>query len=112
MPLAPFIGLNNHRHSIFFGMTLLRHETAQSFCWLFEIWLKTMHDKHPRTITTDQDPAMRKTIEKIFPNIILKCCQWYVMRKAREQIGSIIADKDGFSLIFYFAMESVCYGIL
>jgi zinc finger SWIM domain-containing protein 3 len=54
MPLAPFIGVSHHRHSIFFGMALLRREDAQNFCWLFEIWLKAMYGKHPKAIITEK----------------------------------------------------------
>lgn len=66
MSLASFIGANHHRHSIFFGMTLLRDETAQKFCWLFQTWLESMYDKHPKAIIIDQDPTIKKTIQMIF----------------------------------------------
>ncbi|KAJ1685819.1 hypothetical protein LUZ63_017209 [Rhynchospora breviuscula] len=89
MPLAPFIGVNHHRQSIFFGMALLRSENTSNFCWLFETWLKAMYGKHPKVIITDQDPAMRKAIKIVFPNAIHRCCQWHVMRKAREKLGSL-----------------------
>jgi len=96
MPLAPFIGVSHHRHSIFFGMALLRREDAQSFCWLFQIWLKAMYGKHPRAIITDQDPAMKKAIELSFPNTVHRCCQWHIMRKAREHFGSLYNQMVGF----------------
>jgi MULE transposase domain len=54
-----------------------------------------MHDKHQRAIITVQDPAMRKAIEKIFSNIIHRCCQWHMMRKVREQLGPLVALKKG-----------------
>jgi MULE transposase domain len=43
-----------------------------------------MYEKHPTCIITDQDSAMRVAIKKIFSNTIHRCCQWHVMRKARE----------------------------
>lgn len=70
MPLAPFIGTSHHRHSIFFGMALLRCESAQNFCWLFETWLVAMYGKHPKAIINDQDPVMKKAIEIVFPNTV------------------------------------------
>ncbi|KAJ4801230.1 Protein FAR1-RELATED SEQUENCE 5 [Rhynchospora pubera] len=87
MPLAPFIGVNHHRHSIFFGMGLLRSENTESFCWLFQTWLKAMYGKRPNAIITDQDHAMRVAIKMIFPNAVHRCCQWHVMRKAKEHLG-------------------------
>ncbi|KAJ4787968.1 FAR1-related sequence 5 [Rhynchospora pubera] len=89
MPLAPFIGVNHHRQSIFFGMALLRSENTNNFVWLFETWLKAMYGKHPRVIITDQDPAMKNAIEIVFPDAVHRCCQWHVMRKAREKLGSL-----------------------
>ncbi|KAJ3698743.1 hypothetical protein LUZ61_002448 [Rhynchospora tenuis] len=97
MPLAPFIGVNHHRQSIFFGMALLRSENAANFCWLFETWLKAMYGKHPKAIITDQDLAMKKAINIVFPNTVHRSCQWHVMRKAREQLGSLYGKKPTFA---------------
>ncbi|KAJ4763552.1 Protein FAR1-RELATED SEQUENCE 5 [Rhynchospora pubera] len=89
MPLAPFIGVNHHRQSIFFGMALLRAETTDNFCWLFQTWLKAMYGKHPLSIITDQDLAMKNAIKIVFPNTVHRCCKWHVMRKAKEKLASL-----------------------
>ncbi|KAJ4808279.1 Protein FAR1-RELATED SEQUENCE 5 [Rhynchospora pubera] len=96
MPLAPFIGVNHHRQSIFFGMALLRSESTENFSWLFQTWLNAMYGKHPTAIVTDQDPAMRVAIKIIFPNAVHRCCQWHVMRKAREKLGLLYHQLPGF----------------
>ena len=75
MPLAPFIGVDHHRFSIFFGMALVQHEDAETFKWLFNTWLVAMYGKHPKSIITDQDRAMKKAIEMVFPNTKHRCCQ-------------------------------------
>ncbi|KAJ3704412.1 hypothetical protein LUZ61_008117 [Rhynchospora tenuis] len=59
-------------------------------------WLAAMHGKHPNSIITDQDPAMRKAIQEVFPGTLHRCCQWHVMRKAREHLGVLYGEKDGF----------------
>ncbi|KAJ4817786.1 Protein FAR1-RELATED SEQUENCE 5 [Rhynchospora pubera] len=59
-------------------------------------WLAAMHGKHPTSIITDQDPAMRKAIEEVFPSTLHRCCQWHVMRKAREHLGILYGEKSGF----------------
>ncbi|KAJ4809530.1 Protein FAR1-RELATED SEQUENCE 5 [Rhynchospora pubera] len=89
MPLAPFVGVNHHRQSIFFGMALLRSEGTSNFSWLFETWLKAMYDKHPLAIITDQDKAMKSAIKIVFPNTIHRCCKWHIMRKARENLATL-----------------------
>ncbi|KAJ1703204.1 hypothetical protein LUZ63_002983 [Rhynchospora breviuscula] len=96
MPLAPFIGVNHHRRCVFFGIAMLRSEHIAGFVWLFKTWVKAMYGKKPRAIITDQDPAMRIAIKEVFPNSVHRCCQWHVMRKAREHLGAIYNLKPDF----------------
>nr|CAD1822923.1 unnamed protein product [Ananas comosus var. bracteatus] len=96
MSFAPFIGVNHHLQSIFFGWALVRDETANTFAWLFEPWIKVMYGRHPKAIITDQDPAMKKAIEEVFPTTVHRCCQWHVMRKAKEHFSVLYNTKDGF----------------
>ncbi|KAJ3708352.1 hypothetical protein LUZ61_012057 [Rhynchospora tenuis] len=96
MPLAPFIGVNHHRQSIFFGMALLRSENITNFCWLFETWLKAMYGKHPSAIITDQDRAMKKAIKIVFPSTVHRCCKWHIMRKAKEKLATHYRLKPNF----------------
>ncbi|XP_020098476.1 protein FAR1-RELATED SEQUENCE 5-like isoform X2 [Ananas comosus] len=95
-PFAPFIGVNHHRQSIFFGCALIRDETANTFCWLFQTWLEAMFGQHPKAIITDQDPAMRKAIQQVFPNTVHRCCLWHVMRKAKEHFSLLYSTREGF----------------
>jgi MULE transposase domain len=87
MPLGPFIGVNHHRHNIYFGCALIRDEKKTTFVWLFETWLQAMGGKHPNAIITYQDPAMKAAIAIVFPNAIHRFCQWHIMRKARDHLG-------------------------
>ncbi|KAJ4799444.1 FAR1-related sequence 5 [Rhynchospora pubera] len=96
MPVAPFIGVNHHRMSIIFGIAMLRSEETTSFIWLFETWVKAMYGKKPQVIITDQDAAMRIAIKVVFPNAVHRCCQWHMMRKAREHLGILYNSKKGF----------------
>ncbi|KAJ3688749.1 hypothetical protein LUZ61_017913 [Rhynchospora tenuis] len=96
MPLAPFLGVNHHRMSIFFGFAMLRSEDKDGFIWLFQTWKKAMYGKEPIAIITDQDPAMKLAIKDVFPNTVHRCCQWHVMRKARDHLGILYSTKLGF----------------
>ncbi|KAJ4799575.1 Protein FAR1-RELATED SEQUENCE 5 [Rhynchospora pubera] len=96
MPVAPFIGVNHHRMSIVFGIAMLRSEETTSFVWLFQTWVKAMYGKKPQVIITDQDPAMRIAIKEVFPNAVHRCCQWHVMKKAREHLGVLYNKKKDF----------------
>ncbi|XP_020251115.1 protein FAR1-RELATED SEQUENCE 5-like [Asparagus officinalis] len=61
-PFAVFVGLNHHRETIIFGAALMYDETAASFIWLFETFLKAMCGKPPQTFFTDQDAAIAKAV--------------------------------------------------
>ncbi|XP_020082392.1 protein FAR1-RELATED SEQUENCE 5-like [Ananas comosus] len=55
-----------------------------------------MFGQHPKAIIIDQDPAMKKAIEQVFPQTVHRCCEWHVMRKAREHLGLVYSTKEGF----------------
>ncbi|XP_057775333.1 protein FAR1-RELATED SEQUENCE 5-like [Salvia miltiorrhiza] len=64
---APFVGLNNHKNNVMFGCAFLSNEKIDTFVWLFETFKKYMGGKSPISLFTDQDLAMSKAIEKVFP---------------------------------------------
>ncbi|XP_021857779.2 protein FAR1-RELATED SEQUENCE 7-like [Spinacia oleracea] len=66
-PLGVFVGFNHFRETTVFGAILLYDETTESFKWLFETFLATHGNKHPKTIFTDQDIAMGKAIAEVMP---------------------------------------------
>ena len=59
---APFTGVNHHYRSVYFGFAFLHDETTESFCWLFKKFIESMPGDAPKSIITDQDPAMAKAI--------------------------------------------------
>ena len=48
-------------------------ETFESFKWLFETFLKAHNGKEPKTIYTDQDAAMGKTVKAVFLSLGMVC---------------------------------------
>jgi hypothetical protein len=47
MSFAPFVGVDHHGQSIFFGVGLLSNEDTNTFVWFFEAWLKCMNYRAP-----------------------------------------------------------------
>eukprot|EP00268_Persea_americana_P031018 TRINITY_DN30100_c0_g2_i1.p1 TRINITY_DN30100_c0_g2~~TRINITY_DN30100_c0_g2_i1.p1 ORF type:complete len:236 (-),score=33.64 TRINITY_DN30100_c0_g2_i1:291-998(-) len=86
---APFTGVKHHGHSILMGCGLLENETTASFGWLFEAFLEAVSRKHPNAIITDQDPAIKAAIKKVFPHIHHRCCIWHIMFKLPKWLGPI-----------------------
>ncbi|KAM3270589.1 hypothetical protein P3S67_028791 [Capsicum chacoense] len=70
-PLALFVGLNNHREIVIFGVALLYEESTESFEWLFSAFFKIMSVDKPQTIFTDQDPAIAVVISLVMPQHII-----------------------------------------
>ncbi|XP_062191257.1 protein FAR1-RELATED SEQUENCE 5-like [Phragmites australis] len=91
MPFAPFIGINRHAQSFQLGCAFLRDEKTDSFVWLFKACLETMKGKAPLNIITNQDGAMRRAIELVFPNTNHRNYQWHIMDKASGTIGPYIS---------------------
>ena len=49
--------------------------------YLFEKFLEAMEGHEPTLIITDQDPAMKVAIVKIFNSSTHRFCMWHIMKK-------------------------------
>ena len=78
MPFDPFVGVNYHGQSTLLGCGLILREDTNSFIWLFKSWLACMFECPPNAIITDQDKAMKKMIEIVFPNARHQWCLWHI----------------------------------
>ena len=87
MIFAPFTGVDNHRHCVTFGAAFLGDEKSESFIWLFEKFLEAMGGHKPICIITDQDPAMKVAIQKVFDTSTHRFCVWHIMKKLSEKVG-------------------------
>jgi len=90
---APIISVNHHWQNVMFGCALLFDETASTFTWLFNIFLKSMGNKQPKTIFTDQDAAMAKGIREVMPNTCHRLCLWHIAKNAPSHLGSLNSNK-------------------
>ncbi|KAM0833439.1 hypothetical protein ACQ4PT_064260 [Festuca glaucescens] len=89
LPLAVFVGVNNHLQSTIFGVALMGNESEESFKWVFSRSLECMGGKQPICILTDQCPAMAKAIPKIFPRTLHKFCRWHIMNKHKDPLKKL-----------------------
>ncbi|KAK1643290.1 hypothetical protein QYE76_061095 [Lolium multiflorum] len=89
LPLAVFVGVNNHLQSTIFGVALMGNESEESFKWVFSRFLECMGGKQPICILTDQCPAMTKAIPKIFPRTLHKFCRWHIMNKHKDPLKKL-----------------------
>ncbi|XP_057432341.1 protein FAR1-RELATED SEQUENCE 5-like [Lotus japonicus] len=100
MIFAPFTGVNHHRHNITFGAAFLKDEKMESFVWLFETFLKAMGGHKPIVIITDQDPAMKVAMDKVFTGSSHRFCMWHILKKLSEKVGASLNDDADFNRRF------------
>lgn len=62
---APIVGINNHWKNVMFGCAFIGDEKTETFVWLLETFKKSMEQKEPITVFTDQDMAMSNAISKV-----------------------------------------------
>jgi len=75
-PFGVFVGFNQFRETIVFGVVLMYDETFESFKWLFE----THNGKQPKTIYTNQGTAMGKQLRKCFQKHGMICALFILCR--------------------------------
>ncbi|KAL6646741.1 hypothetical protein ACP70R_015435 [Stipagrostis hirtigluma subsp. patula] len=102
LPFAPFVGITGHGHTCLFGCAFLSDETAQTFNWVFETFLEAMGGKHPETIITDQDGAMRSAIQKVFPNTTHRNSLFHIKKKCYDKNIRVFGNKKNKGLVEEF----------
>ncbi|XP_074306439.1 protein FAR1-RELATED SEQUENCE 5-like [Silene latifolia] len=96
MIFTPFTGVDHHKRSVTFAATLLFHEDADSFKWVFEKFLDAMGQREPQCIITDQCPGIKKVVPKVFKKAKHRYCMWHIMQKVPDKIGITISKETDF----------------
>ncbi|XP_042380198.1 protein FAR1-RELATED SEQUENCE 5-like [Zingiber officinale] len=109
-PIALFVGVNHHKQSILFGVALLYDETSLTFEWLFNTLTKTMDEKKPTTILTDQDATMVKTLASRWPETHHRLCIWHIYQNTAIHLSGVFSQfrdfaKDFVSCVYDFDEE-------
>ena len=95
LPFAPIVGISRHGHTLIFGCAFISDETTKTFKWLFEAFLESMGGKHPKTIITDQDKAMRATIATVMPQTIHRNFFFHIKSKCYNKNGRCFTVNEG-----------------
>ncbi|XP_071706787.1 protein FAR1-RELATED SEQUENCE 5-like [Rutidosis leptorrhynchoides] len=85
LKFVPFTGIDNHRRCVTVVVAMIRDETAESYKWLFNCFMKTF-GKEPNMIVTDQDKSMAIAIKEVFKTAKHRLCMWHIMRKVPSKI--------------------------
>ncbi|XP_052625884.1 protein FAR1-RELATED SEQUENCE 6-like [Lactuca sativa] len=78
-----------------FGAGLLSKEDGVSYEWLLRAFLKAFR-KQPQLVLSDQDPALKKAIDKVFSLAHHRLCMWYITKKLpnKNQLIQILSIED------------------
>ncbi|XP_021843130.1 protein FAR-RED IMPAIRED RESPONSE 1 [Spinacia oleracea] len=88
LPLATFVGVNHHGHTILFGCALISREDVETFEWVFSSWLVGMAGKAPGGILTDETDIISKALGRVMPGTTHKWCLWHVIEKISQRLGT------------------------
>jgi len=95
LPFAPFVGVTGHAQTCVFGCAFLHDQTVGTFKWVFEAFVEAMNGKHPKTIITDQDNAIKAAIKIVFPDAVHRNCLFHIKNKCYSKNGKVFANNEG-----------------
>lgn len=100
MPLALFIGVNQHYQFMLLGCALLSDETTATYSWVMQTWLTAMGGRTPKVVITDKDQCLESVVSQVFPSSKHCFCLWNIMGKISEALNQVIKQHDNFMAKF------------
>jgi hypothetical protein len=85
MMFVPFTGIDNHRKCVTFAAGLIGDETAETYTWLLNCFMKSF-GKEPIMVVTDQDKSMEKAIKNVFKTAKHRLCMWHITQKLPKKV--------------------------
>ncbi|GKC53791.1 FAR1-related sequence 5-like protein, partial [Tanacetum coccineum] len=95
MVFVLFTSIDNHRKCVTVVVGLLKNETTKSYILLLKAFMKAF-GKATSIVATDQDGAMRNTIEAEFGGSKYRLCMWHITQKLPAKICAKIYDETNF----------------
>lgn len=96
MPLAIFVGVNQHYQFMLLGCALVSDESEAAYSWIMQTWLKAMGGQAPKIILTDQDYVMKSVVSDVFPETLHFFTLWHIMGKVSETLNVVIKQNENF----------------
>ncbi|KAL9683148.1 hypothetical protein QQ045_014964 [Rhodiola kirilowii] len=92
---VPFTGIDNQLRSVTLAAGLISMEDVDSYIWLLTCF-KTMLERDPLVIVTDQDASMKSAIATVFPLSRDRFCMWHITEKLQAKVGISKCRETGF----------------
>lgn len=100
MPLALFIGVNQHYQFMLLGCALISDESSATYSWVMRTWLRAMGSQAPKIIITDQDKVLKSVVSEIFSSSLHFFFLWHILGKVTETLSHVIKQNESFMLKF------------
>ncbi|XP_024990995.1 protein FAR-RED ELONGATED HYPOCOTYL 3-like [Cynara cardunculus var. scolymus] len=100
IPLALFIGVNQHYQFMLLGCALLSDETTATYSWVMQTWLTAMGGRVPKVVITDKDQYLESVVSQVFPSSKHCFCLWNIMGKISEALNQVIKQHGNFMAKF------------
>ncbi|XP_022010194.1 protein FAR-RED IMPAIRED RESPONSE 1-like [Helianthus annuus] len=98
--------MDNHRKCVTIGAGMIAKENIESFTFLLEIFLKAFK-KQPNIIVTDQDPAMKVAVSKVFTESKHRLCTWHITNKLPTKVCGDVENNAEFKSKFHKLVWSI-----
>src|ERR1044071_945449 len=78
-----------------FCRTIMCNETAESFLWTFDSYLKMVNNHSPKVLLTDEDQAIIKAVDLIFVPHETKhaLCLWHLLKNVVKNLNGVLGSK-------------------
>lgn len=96
MPLALFVGVNQHYQFMLLGCALVSDESPATYSWVMQTWLKAMGGQAPKIMITDQDKVMKSIVSDVFPSSLHFFFLWHIMGKISDTLNHVIKQNENF----------------
>ncbi|XP_022979049.1 LOW QUALITY PROTEIN: protein FAR-RED ELONGATED HYPOCOTYL 3-like [Cucurbita maxima] len=100
MPLAFFVGVNQHYQFMLLGCALLSDTSPATYAWLLRTWLKAIGGQAPKVVITDHDKVLKSLIPEVLPNVYHHFTLWHILGKLSENLGNVMKQHDNFMAKF------------
>ncbi|XP_072953226.1 protein FAR1-RELATED SEQUENCE 6-like [Typha angustifolia] len=94
VPLAAFVGVNNHGQSVLMGCGLLSDESTRTFVWLLRALLSCMPGHPPHAIITDNGSSIQEAVKQVLPGCPHRFCLSQIMRRIPEMLEGLREYKE------------------
>ncbi|KAJ0725274.1 putative transcription factor FAR family [Helianthus annuus] len=86
MPLALFVGVNQHYQFMLLGCALLSDESISTYSWAMQTWLTAMGSQAPKVVITDKDENLESAVSQVFPSSKHCFCLWNIVGRISEAL--------------------------